>query len=178
MNFCPRCRALSLVARTSFLILSIVTSFFFTFTWLLRIFVLLGCIPKPTDSELLLKSHNISSNLFSDVENSSTLSAKRKFVWQSSFLALSPMPFCFSCLCFRSSSRENCSAVLYSRLDRRSPCFVSPFDRKHVTFFCLSRLFLLDCCKAAGEVARTKIRYRSVRATTTRPNVLFGQPPS
>ena len=34
------------------------------------------------------------------------------------------MLFCYSCLSFRSSSRENRSTVLYSRLDRRSPCFV------------------------------------------------------
>ena len=40
--------------------LSIVISLSFTFSWLLSIFVLSGCIPKPTDSVLRLKSHNIS----------------------------------------------------------------------------------------------------------------------
>ena len=115
VNFCPRCRALSLVARTSLLMLSIVTSFFFTFTWLL-IFVLLWCIPKPTDSVLLLKSHNISSNLFSCVDNSSTPSAKRKFVRQVVFLVAQSNAF-FVTPAFASDLPPERIVVLYYTAD-------------------------------------------------------------
>ena len=122
--FCPRYRALSPFHKTSILMLSTVISFAFSLSWLLSIFVLSGWIPRPTASVLVLNSHNISRNLSSDVEKSSTSSANLRFIRQSSVLSLSLIPFCFSCLRFRSLSKENCNTVLKSRLDKGSPCFV------------------------------------------------------
>ena len=81
-------------------------------------------IPKPTASVPALNSQNISRNFPSDVEESNTSSANLKFVRQSSFLSLNLMPFCFSCHCFRSPSKENCNTVLKSKEDSGSPCFV------------------------------------------------------
>ena len=136
--------------RTSILMLSIMTSSFFTFAWLLRIFVLLGWISNPTASVLLLTSRNISSKLCSDVENNSTSSANRKFVRQSSFLTLSLMPFWFL--------PASCLTLLET-----------------LHFLCLSRQHLLGLCRAAAKIPLTKVRHHGTGARTTRPTALFGR---
>ena len=125
MIFCPRYRALYF-SKISILMLSTVISLAFSLSWLLRIFVLSGCIPRPTASVLLLKSHSMSRSFPSDVEKRSTSSANLRLVRQSSTLSLSLIPFLLSCHFVRLSSSEYCSTVLNRREDSGSPCLV-PF---------------------------------------------------
>ena len=58
--FCPRYLALAVFPKISILMLSTVISFYFYFSWLLSIFVLSGCMPRPTASVLILNSQSIS----------------------------------------------------------------------------------------------------------------------
>ena len=103
--------------------LSIVISLSFTFSWLLSVFVLSGCIPKLTDSVLRLKSQNISF-IFKAMSRTVARHLQIGSLSSSPFLSLYLMPFWFSCHRFRSSSKENFNTVIKSRLDNGSSCFV------------------------------------------------------